>query len=87
AVWLSPTQRADYMRKGLCFLCRKSRHHSGNHKKGKIPFGNNSQTPSPKVQKTETPPPSNSISIYAVELKKKKKSKEEILNILKICFD
>ncbi|KIJ10256.1 hypothetical protein PAXINDRAFT_16702 [Paxillus involutus ATCC 200175] len=84
AVRLSPSQRADYMKKGLCFVCGKQGHRSTDHKKGKVP-SDNSLTP--KVRKAEipAPTPSDPISIYTVELKKNI-SQKEILNVLKTCF-
>jgi hypothetical protein len=82
AVRLSPTQRADYMKKGLCFVCGKHGHRSTDHK-GKTSFDNSS---TPKVRKTEIPSPTDPISVYAAELKKKNVSQKEILNVLKTCF-
>jgi hypothetical protein len=82
AVRLSPTQRADYMKKGLCFVCGKHGHRSTDHK-GKVPFDNSS---TPKVREAEISPPADSISVYAAELKKKNVSQKEILNVLKTCF-
>jgi hypothetical protein len=51
AVRLSPTQRADYMKKGLCFVCGKHGHRSTDHK-GKPPL----ITPRPlKSEKRRSP--------------------------------
>ncbi|KIJ06509.1 hypothetical protein PAXINDRAFT_20303 [Paxillus involutus ATCC 200175] len=86
AIWLSPSQRADYMKKGLCFVCGKHGHRSSKHKKGKVPFDKDSRTSSPKVRKAEIPS-SDPISTYTAGLKKKKISQKEILDVLKMCFD
>ncbi|KIJ05135.1 hypothetical protein PAXINDRAFT_93852 [Paxillus involutus ATCC 200175] len=85
AVRLSPTQRADYMKKGLCFVCGKNGHRSSDHK-GKTSFDKTSTPSTPKVRKTEIPSPVDPISVYAAELKKKNVSQKEILNVLKTCF-
>ncbi|KIJ09018.1 hypothetical protein PAXINDRAFT_17882 [Paxillus involutus ATCC 200175] len=82
AVRLSPTQRADYMKKGLCFVCGKHGHRSTDHK-GKTSPDNPSN---PKIRKAEIPSPADPISVYAAELKKKNVSQKEILNVLKTCF-
>ncbi|KIJ11413.1 hypothetical protein PAXINDRAFT_15714 [Paxillus involutus ATCC 200175] len=87
AIWLSPTQRADYMKKGLCFIHRKHGHHSGDHKKGKVPFDKDSHTSSPKVCKAGIPSTSDHISVFTAGLKKKNISQKKILDVLKMCFD
>ncbi|KIJ19507.1 hypothetical protein PAXINDRAFT_7996 [Paxillus involutus ATCC 200175] len=87
AIRLSPLQRADYMKKGLCFICGKHGHHSSKHKKGKVPFDKDSRTSSSKVCKAEIPSITDPISAYTVGLKKKNVSQKEILDVLKMCFD
>ncbi|KIK78753.1 hypothetical protein PAXRUDRAFT_163109 [Paxillus rubicundulus Ve08.2h10] len=74
AVRLTPLQRAEYMKKGLCFVCGKQGHRSTDHK---------SAVEVPSIP-TLTP---SAIDVYFSELRKQNIPEYEVLDVLRTCFE
>ncbi|KAF9223195.1 hypothetical protein BS17DRAFT_818074 [Gyrodon lividus] len=82
SVRLTPVKWAEYMKKGLCFVCRKQGHRSTNHKNGRLPQKTSSPQPTPiKTVETPTKTPS-SVEKFISELQKN--SETEMLDVLKV---
>ncbi|KIK72035.1 hypothetical protein PAXRUDRAFT_181425, partial [Paxillus rubicundulus Ve08.2h10] len=72
-VKLTPLQQAEYMKKGLCFICGKQSHCSTDHKSIEVP---------------PTPTPTQSTAdAYFSELCNRNIPKSEVLDVLCTCFE
>ncbi|KIK77368.1 hypothetical protein PAXRUDRAFT_167092, partial [Paxillus rubicundulus Ve08.2h10] len=86
AVKLTPLQRAEYMKKGLCFICGKQGHHSTDHNSVSPP--SSKPTPIRAVKVPPTPTPTQSAAdAYFSELRNQNIPKSEVLDVLRTCFE
>ncbi|KIK77397.1 hypothetical protein PAXRUDRAFT_42934, partial [Paxillus rubicundulus Ve08.2h10] len=72
-VRLTLLQRAEYMKKGLCFVCGKQGHCSTDHKSVEVP---SSPTPTPSA-----------ANVYFSELCKQNIPESKVLDVLCTCFE
>ena len=94
---LSPTDRAQCIREGLCFRCHKKGHSTNecwSSQTPRKPKGNyhpqqvrNTETSEPSITTTATITPATPIDAYIQNLTTKGKFPKDILQTLKICYE
>jgi hypothetical protein len=92
AIRLTPVQRADHMRKGLCFICHKSGCSTRNHpRESGFPSAPPVPPRNPARLRTTitspTPPAPSELAQYVHKLTTGNVAKEEILRTLKACYE